>query len=309
MSWKPDPEFARIVGVTITGRREAMSQRLVQDRKKLDASLSARGALNSGMRLKGHSEIDSRAFDEFAQGTIDDVLGLFRDVYGEIPVEAAPWIRAKLTEWFDGLSRGIVNAGVELARQQGMNWTPEQPSALSRARRRLDVELGKLELKARLRKLTPPERRQQAPGTGADVFVSHASEDKEAVARPIADALRKHGYSVWLDETELKVGDRLLDKIDDGLANCRFGVVILSHSFFGKKWTRRELAGLVARQDAEDRTIILPVWNGVDEKEIAQHLPSLAGVLATRMSEGLETVVKEIEHAMAPPSEATRETT
>ena len=105
----------------------------------------------------------------------------------------------------------------------------------------------------------------RAPIAGSrdgDAFIS-ASEDKEAVARPIADALRQDGYSVWLDETELKIGDRLLNKIDEA-ANCRFGVVVLSDSFFGKKWTRRELAGLVARQDAENRTIILPVWHGVD---------------------------------------------
>jgi hypothetical protein len=64
MSWKPDSEFERLVGVTITGRREAMSQRQVLERKQLDARLSARGVLNSGMRLKGHTEIDSQAFDD-----------------------------------------------------------------------------------------------------------------------------------------------------------------------------------------------------------------------------------------------------
>jgi hypothetical protein len=178
----------------------------------------------------------------------------------------------------------------------------EPPRGLIDARRRLDLELGKLEIRARLRELTPPIRRGTPFATGADVFVCHASEDKDRAARPIAEALKAKGYKVWLDETELKVGDRLLDQIDEGLANCRFGLVILSPAFFGKNWTRRELAGLVAREDAEERTIILPVRLDVDAKTIARHLPSLAGVLAAKMSAGLEQVVSDIVHAMGAPS-------
>ena len=74
-----------------------------------------------------------------------------------------------------------------------------------------------------------------------DVFISHASEDKQAVVLPLAEALRKRGVSVWIDAAELQLGDSLSEKIDDGLAGSRFGVVILSPSFFGKQWPKREL--------------------------------------------------------------------
>ena len=36
-----------------------------------------------------------------------------------------------------------------------------------------------------------------------DVFISHTSEDKEDVVRPLATALRDAGLSVWYDEFEL----------------------------------------------------------------------------------------------------------
>jgi histidyl-tRNA synthetase len=42
-----------------------------------------------------------------------------------------------------------------------------------------------------------------------DVFVSHASEDKDAIARPLAKELRSRGLRVWYDEFELKIGDSL----------------------------------------------------------------------------------------------------
>lgn len=80
-----------------------------------------------------------------------------------------------------------------------------------------------------------------------DVFISHASEDKNAVVRPLAHALSSGGLKVWYDEFELKIGDSLRRKIDTGLAKSRFGVIVLSRSFFGKGWTNYELDGLVTR--------------------------------------------------------------
>jgi hypothetical protein len=60
-----------------------------------------------------------------------------------------------------------------------------------------------------------------------DVFISHASEDKEGVVRPLANALKSEGLRVWYDEFELKIGDSLRQKIDRGLATSRVGLVVL----------------------------------------------------------------------------------
>ena len=73
-----------------------------------------------------------------------------------------------------------------------------------------------------------------SPSREYDVFISHATEDKDSVVRPLAHALRDGGLSVWYDEFELRIGDSLRRKIDTGLAKSRFGVVVLSRSFFGK---------------------------------------------------------------------------
>src|SRR5690348_17350195 len=96
-----------------------------------------------------------------------------------------------------------------------------------------------------------------------DVFVSHASEDKDAVARPLAEELRRRGLDVWFDEFTLGLGDSLTESIDHGLANSRLGVVIVSPRFIAKRWPRRELQGLVIRQMSGRRKVILPVWHEV----------------------------------------------
>ena len=94
-----------------------------------------------------------------------------------------------------------------------------------------------------------------------DAFICHASEDKDAFVRPLAEALRSHHVEVWYDEFALDVGDSLREAIDRGLAASRYGIVVLSPSFFRKRWPKRELNGLVAREMAEDRGMILPVWH------------------------------------------------
>lgn len=84
--------------------------------------------------------------------------------------------------------------------------------------------------------------------TERDVFISYASEERESVARPLAELLTSLGVSVWFDKFDLKMGDSLRRKIDEGLTICRYGIVLLSPSFFGKHYTNRELDGLAQRE-------------------------------------------------------------
>ncbi len=112
-----------------------------------------------------------------------------------------------------------------------------------------------------------------------DVFISHASEDKDAVVRPLAQALRAGGLDVWYDEFELRIGDSLRRKIDSGLARSRFGVVVLSDAFFKKGWTNYELDGLVTRAVSGEQ-ILLPIWHNITKQQVIQFSPSLADKLA-----------------------------
>ena len=112
-----------------------------------------------------------------------------------------------------------------------------------------------------------------------DVFISHASEDKEAFVRPLAVALRNLGASVWFDEFTLRVGDSLSRSIDHGLVSSTFGLVVVSRAFMEKPWPEYELRGLVTRE-IEDGRVILPVWLSVTRKEVANFSPTLADKVA-----------------------------
>jgi hypothetical protein len=126
-----------------------------------------------------------------------------------------------------------------------------------------------------------------------DFFISHASEDKDEVARPLASELVRQGFNVWYDELTLNVGDSLSRSIDAGLSTSKFGVVILSHSFFHRGWTNRELGALLTR-NADDNSVILPVWHGVRKNDVAAYSPLLADIFATRWDTGLLQVVDDL---------------
>ena len=114
---------------------------------------------------------------------------------------------------------------------------------------------------------------------GYDVFISHASEDKDAVARPLANALQSKGLSVWYDEFEMKIGDSLRRKIDQGLAHSNFGIVIISRSFINKGWTNYELDGLITKAITGEQQL-LPIWHDITKQEVVDYSPSLADKLA-----------------------------
>jgi cold shock CspA family protein len=69
-----------------------------------------------------------------------------------------------------------------------------------------------------------------------DLFICHASEDKEAFVEALAHRLAERNLRVWYDSFRLKLGDRLRPAIDQGLSRSRFGIVILSPSFCRKEW-------------------------------------------------------------------------
>lgn len=139
------------------------------------------------------------------------------------------------------------------------------------------------------------------PDRAYDVFISHAGEDKPEVVRPLAKALRELGLAVWYDEFELTIGDSLRRNIDRGLVASRFGVVVLSPSFFEKGWPNYELDGLVTREVSGGRQLILPVWHNVSRSDVAGYSPSLADKVARSTSDRtIDEIAAEIAAVVRP---------
>lgn len=126
-----------------------------------------------------------------------------------------------------------------------------------------------------------------------DVFICYASEDKDAFVRPLADGLRRLGVEVWYDDFSLSVGDSLSREIDRGIASARFGIVVISAAFIGKRWPEHELRGLVNR-DVEEDFRILPIWHGVTKEDVRAFSPSLSDKMAidTQKDDAQDAAIK-----------------
>src|SRR5665647_2336044 len=133
-----------------------------------------------------------------------------------------------------------------------------------------------------------------------DAFICHASEDKADFVRPLADQLRAQHIEVWYDEVSLKVGDSLRRSIDRGLSQSRFGIVVFSRDFFRKQWSQWELDGLVARQNADGASVILPIWRGVRHEDVLAYSPSLADKFAVSADAGMAEVVRSLTTVIRP---------
>jgi len=60
-----------------------------------------------------------------------------------------------------------------------------------------------------------------------DVFLCHSSSDKD-FARSLASDLKRSGLRVWFDEWAMRPGDSLYDKIQSGIKDAGWFVIVLS---------------------------------------------------------------------------------
>ena len=72
-----------------------------------------------------------------------------------------------------------------------------------------------------------------------DVFLSHSSRDK-TIVRDVAKGLRQNGLHVWFDEWEIRPGDSIPAKIEQGLEHSRVLVFCMSAHAFGDDWAQLE---------------------------------------------------------------------
>ncbi len=132
-----------------------------------------------------------------------------------------------------------------------------------------------------------------------DAFISHASEDKEEIVKPLAEELKAYGAKVWYDEFELKPGDSLSKSIDKGLIGSKYGVVIISSAFINKGWTDYELRSLISKEIDTGKTII-PVWHNISVEEVTKFSLFLKDKYSIKSDIGVSILALKILEVIRP---------
>ncbi len=138
-----------------------------------------------------------------------------------------------------------------------------------------------------------------------DVFVSHASEDKADFVDELVQEMKKRDIKVWYDTFEMRWGDSLRKRIDDGLRRSKFGIIVLSPSYIAdeKYWTKAELDGLF-QQESIGKTL-LPIWHNLTKKQVMEFSPMIASKKAlTTATMTPEDIAEEMKKLLSEEEEA-----
>jgi len=101
------------------------------------------------------------------------------------------------------------------------------------------------------------------------VFIAYSSNDKE-FAEEIAESLQKRGLRIWIDIQQIKPGDKLIQKIKEGLRKSGFFLAIVSESAIKSPMTEKEFKMAVVRERDGKWPRVIPVK--IDDVDMPEYL-------------------------------------
>ena len=111
-----------------------------------------------------------------------------------------------------------------------------------------------------------------------DVFISHASKDKEDLVEELYQSLRTLGIDIFYDKESLEWGDKWKDKIIDVTQKAEFAIIVISENFFDREWTEKELNEFLNRQNRNGQKLILPILHNITAEQLKEKYPSVADI-------------------------------
>ncbi len=137
-----------------------------------------------------------------------------------------------------------------------------------------------------------------------DAFICHASEDKQYFVEPFIRELDKNGITYWYDNAQIKWGDSIVKKVNEGLAKSRFVIVVLSNRSMEKRWPNHELESALNIELSDDIVKVLPLvlGNDNDVKQVLKKYPILYSKLYLKYNEGnFDEIIRELKERILVP--------
>lgn len=126
-----------------------------------------------------------------------------------------------------------------------------------------------------------------------DFFISHASEDKDEFVREFVNRLLKLGYLTFYDEYSIKLGDSIVEKLNEGISNSQVFIIVISPNFLKKKWTNKEFNTIFSLSTQLGKRLI-PVYHNIDYESVLLHYPLLNEIKGINTSVGMDLLCSEV---------------
>jgi len=127
-----------------------------------------------------------------------------------------------------------------------------------------------------------------------DIFICHASEDKQQVAIPLYKLLTDNNINAFMDCFEIKWGDSLVAKINTALQKSKFVIAIISENSITKAWPMKEINSVLSLEISQNHTKLLPLLVG-DEAELLDRLPLLNDKLFETFDNNMGGIVDKVK--------------
>ncbi len=92
----------------------------------------------------------------------------------------------------------------------------------------------------------------------AQFFVSYSHQDAAVVDR-LSTGLRRRGFSVWRDSEQIRVGESIRRRIEQGIGSSTFLLLVLSPHSVNSTWVADEIDMAISLEKQLNRIILLPV--------------------------------------------------
>lgn len=127
-----------------------------------------------------------------------------------------------------------------------------------------------------------------------DVFISHAKEDNDEIARPLAKALIDRSLNVWYDENNMMRGYGLVQNIDRGISDSDYGIIIVSKDYIQNNWTIHEFS-IIRYKAVEQRKPVFSIWHKVTSSEVQSFSWDIASITAYKSEDmSIERIADEL---------------
>lgn len=124
------------------------------------------------------------------------------------------------------------------------------------------------------------------------VFLSYTTAD-QVIARKIAEALIAQGVETWWDQWEIRAGDSLRQKIEEGLGRCTHFVVLLSATSIQKPWVNAELDVAFVRK-LNDQCRLIPLRYGIEPSDLPTLLQGLRSPTISADASDIQQIINDI---------------
>jgi len=125
------------------------------------------------------------------------------------------------------------------------------------------------------------------------IFFSYRSRDRDNAQR-LVDHLKESRLDVWFDVYEIRVGDNIINKLQEGVIRATHMMILISRSYFNSGYTEAEYQSFFNSLRGKLSGRLFLILKDVQHSLLSKKASFLINYRFCRWSDGVENITKQI---------------